>query len=138
MNERMAERTCDDETNRQRAQLRHGHVSCDNLTRCGREQGAKCKHTSKPIIDWTFLLKLNPPPGYSPVKNSAGLTKIPNEKQNDQVITILRKILRDLDKNIREEKRQIRVCHFFLNIFSFLFIFVGNNNNNNNVFILRG
>ena len=117
----MAESTCDVETHRQRAQLRHDHVSCDNLTRCGREQGAKCKHTSKPIIDWTFLLKLNPPPGYSPFKNSAGLTKIPNEKQNDPVITILRKILRDLDKNIREEKRQIRVCHFF-NLFFFFLI----------------
>ena len=108
MNNNFGERISDDETHQQRAQLRYDHVSCDSLTRYGREQGAKCKHTSKPTVDWSFLLKLNPPPGYSPFKNSAGLTEIP-VKNNDPVITILRKILRDLEQDIQEEKRQLRV-----------------------------
>lgn len=95
---------------RKREQLRQHHMPRDDLARQEREKGAKCKQTSKPIVDWSFLLKLNPPPGYTPCddKSSTGLSNT-HKKNNDPVITILQKILRDLEKDIREEKRNLRV-----------------------------
>lgn len=93
----------------QLAHLRHAHVSCDSLARYEREKDANCKHTSKPTVDWSLLLKLNPPPGYSPCKNRTGLSEITEKSKDDSVIRILRKILQELEQDIREEKRKLRV-----------------------------
>ena len=95
---------------RKRADLCDFHSPRDDLARQEREKSAKCKQTSRPHVDWSFLLKLNPPPGYTADndKTDKGLSKIP-ERCDDKVVKILQKILRDLEKEIREEKRELRV-----------------------------
>ena len=92
------------------------NTSRDNLARRERDTSAKCKQTSKALVDWSFLLKLNPPPGYisNDDKFSRGLSHFClSQRNDDKVVRILQKILRDLDRDIREEKRKLRVGLIF-------------------------